>query len=109
MLLEMAAEAEPGRVVVGPAEGGTTAAHLLATARQVAVAFGDSGAERIGYLGLNSAAVPLALFGSALAGLPFVPLSYRATDEQLGDILARISPALVVCDDDLAVRLTAAG
>ena len=37
---------------------------------------------------LNSEAVPLTLYGAALAGKPFVPMNYRLTDEQLRGHLA---------------------
>ena len=39
--------------------------------------------ERVALVDLNSEAVPVALFGAALAGKPFVPINYRLTDEQL--------------------------
>jgi acyl-CoA synthetase (AMP-forming)/AMP-acid ligase II len=44
----------------------------------------------------NSAAVPLLLFGSALAGRTFVPISYRLAPEQLSAVLARLAPGLLV-------------
>ena len=38
----------------------------------------------------------IALFGAALAGVPYCPLNYRLADEDLAALLGRISPALVV-------------
>jgi acyl-CoA synthetase (AMP-forming)/AMP-acid ligase II len=109
MLLEMAAEGDPDRVVLGPAQGGTTSAGLLARARRAALYFEGTGATTIGYFGLNSDVLPLALFGAALAGLPFAPLNYRAPDEQLQGILKRVEGALIIADDAEVDRLRACG
>ena len=64
MLLEMAAEGDPERVVLGSHDGGTTAAELLERARRAAVYFEKSGAEVVGYFGVNSDVLP----GGALRG-----------------------------------------
>jgi acyl-CoA synthetase (AMP-forming)/AMP-acid ligase II len=104
-LLEMAAEGAPDRVVVGDVSTGLTAAKLLDRSRRAGARFGTSGADYIAFLALNSEAVPVALFGAAFAGVPLVPVSYRATDHQLREIFSRISPALVVCEQAEAARL----
>jgi acyl-CoA synthetase (AMP-forming)/AMP-acid ligase II len=44
---------------------------------------------------LNSEAVPVALFGASLAGLPFAPINYRLTDDRLNAIVARLAPGIV--------------
>ena len=54
---------------------------------------------------MNSEAVPIALFGAALAGLPFAPLNYRLTDDQLCEILGRLVPAQVVVGADIVERI----
>src|SRR5271166_3117648 len=109
MLLEMAAEGDPERVVLGSHDGGIGAADLLERARRAAVYFEKSGAEIVGYFGLNSDVLPVALFGAALAGVPFSPINYRAPDEQLAGILARVAGGLVIADDGEVERLRACG
>jgi len=109
MLLEMAAEGDPDRIVLGPRDGGISAAELLERARRAAVYFEKSGADVVGYFGLNSDALPVALFGAALAGVPFSPVNYRAPDEQLRGILGRLSAGLMIADDDEVDRLRACG
>ena len=47
----------------------------------------------------------LALFGAAIAGVPYCPLNYRLADEDLGLLLSRIAPALVVGDASRAAQL----
>jgi acyl-CoA synthetase (AMP-forming)/AMP-acid ligase II len=109
LLLEMVADGDPDRVVVGSADTGSTAASLLARARQAAAAFRASGAAHVGYFGPNDDVLPIVLFGSALAGLPFVPLNYRLTDAQLTSALSRIQPCLIISDDDGRARLAGCG
>ena len=60
---------------------------------------------RVGLVDINSYAVPILVYGCALAGLPFVPLNYRLADDQLRAILERISPAVVIVDDPVVERL----
>jgi fatty-acyl-CoA synthase len=109
MLLEMAAEGDPERIVLGPHDGGISTAELLERARRAAVYFEKSGADVVGYFGLNSDALPVALFGAALAGVPFSPINYRAPDEQLRGILGRVAGGLMIADDDEVERLRACG
>ena len=89
MLLEMAAEGDPERIVLGSHEGGITAADLLERARRAAIYFEKTGAVVVGHFGLNTDTLPVALFGAALAGVPFAPLNYRAPDEQLRGVVGR--------------------
>jgi fatty-acyl-CoA synthase len=109
MLLEMAAEGAPDRIVLGPRDGGVSTAELLERARRAAVYFEKSGADVVGYFGLNSDVLPVALFGAALAGVPFSPINYRAPDEQLRGILGRVAGGLMIADDDEVERLQACG
>ena len=105
MLLEMVAEGGPTRVVLGSANGGITAGELLDRSRRAALIFLESGARTVGYFGLNSDALPLALLGAAVAGVPFSPINYRAPDEQLAGILARIDGGLMIADADEVARV----
>src|SRR4051794_39597808 len=107
MLLEMVADGAPERVVVGPRDGGLTAADLHAKARRAAALFLTSGVEHVGMVDVNSEALPLALFGAALAGIPFAPVNYRLTDDQLRTLLPRLSPGLVIAGPDDIDRVKA--
>jgi acyl-CoA synthetase (AMP-forming)/AMP-acid ligase II len=109
MLLEMVAEGDPDRIVVGPRSGGLRAADLLEQARRAAIYIEKTGAEVVGYFGLNSDVLPVALFGAALAGVPFAPLNYRAPDDQLRGILARVAGGILIADDGEVARLGAIG
>jgi acyl-CoA synthetase (AMP-forming)/AMP-acid ligase II len=109
MLLEMAAEGDPERTVLGSHDAGISAAELLERSRRAAVYFEKSGAGVVGYFGLNSDALPVALFGAALAGVPFAPINYRAPDEQLAGILGRVEGGLMIADENEVERLRACG
>jgi acyl-CoA synthetase (AMP-forming)/AMP-acid ligase II len=109
MLLEMAAEGDPERIVLGSHDGGMTAAELLERSRRAAVYFEKSGTDVVGYFGLNSDVLPVALFGAALAGVPFSPINYRAPDEQLRGILGRVAGGLMIADDDEVGRRETCG
>src|SRR5262249_43356477 len=51
------------------------------------------------------AAVPLCLYGAGVAGVPFAPVNYRLSDDQLRAILGRLAPALVVVGPGVAERV----
>ncbi|HET6874171.1 MAG TPA: class I adenylate-forming enzyme family protein [Acidimicrobiales bacterium] len=105
MLLEMVADGAGDRVVLGPIAGGFTGGGLLSQARKAAAMFARSGASHVVLLDLNSEAVPVSLLGAALAGLPFVPVNYRLTDEQLASILGRVTPGVVVAGEETSGRV----
>jgi acyl-CoA synthetase (AMP-forming)/AMP-acid ligase II len=105
MLLEMVADAAGDRLVVGSRRDGLTAQELQAAARRVATLLRSRGVEYVGLVDLNSEAVPVALFGASLAGLPFAPINYRLTDDKLNGIVARLAPGIVVAGADIGGRL----
>ncbi|HVW31166.1 MAG TPA: class I adenylate-forming enzyme family protein, partial [Acidimicrobiia bacterium] len=105
MLIEMAADGMADRVAVGSRKDGLTYAGLLDRARRVATVVTGAGADRLVFVAQNSALLPALLFGSGVAGVPFVPVNYRLADEQLCAILARTAPALAVVDESAVARI----
>jgi acyl-CoA synthetase (AMP-forming)/AMP-acid ligase II len=105
MLLEMVADGAADRVVVGSKEGGLTAASLLGRATAFAHLVRSRGFERVGLVDVNSPAVPIALFGAGLAGVPFAPVNYRLADDQLAGILRRLVPGVIVASPDIQERV----
>jgi acyl-CoA synthetase (AMP-forming)/AMP-acid ligase II len=102
MILEMAASAgERPAVTVG--DKSLTAPALLRLAHAAAWRFRRYPA--VLYLGVNHLAYPVALFGAALAGVPFVPLNYRLSDQQLTGLQARHPGALVLRPSGLGALL----
>lgn len=74
----------------------------VGAARDLVVA---SGASRVALLDESSPALPIALFASAWAGVPFAPLNYRLTGDELDRLLERVTPALLVTDAAHAQQL----
>lgn len=105
MLLEMAGDGFGNRVVIGSKPGGLTAAEVARQARRLGAQLARCSGERVGMIDVNSAAVPVLLFGAAIAGKPFVPINYRLSDEQLRVISKRIAPATIMVGEDVAERL----
>jgi acyl-CoA synthetase (AMP-forming)/AMP-acid ligase II len=98
MILEMAAS-DGDRAAVTADGRSLSAARLLDLARTAACRF--RGYPAVLYLGTSHLAYPVALFGAALAGVPFVPLNYRLGRQQLDGLRARHPGALVLGPGDL--------
>ncbi len=105
LLLELMADSQPDRVAIDGANGSLTYRELHARAASFAASLNGTTARAIGFLGVNSPALPVSLFGAALAGLPFSPLNYRLPDENLRRLAERLAPAIIVADDGLAHRI----
>ena len=100
MLLQMAADAFADRPAL-MSQGSTYTYRQLFNASNVAAdLFRSSGAEFVATLDETSAASPIALVGAAIAGIPYVPLNYRLTEEQLNKQLERIAPAYLVANEE---------
>ena len=105
MLLEMAAEGMGDRVAIRSGDDALTTAELFQAAGVAAAEVRASGAKHVAVLDESSLAVPIALFASAWAGVPFVPLNYRLTGDELDALLDRIAPAYLVSDATRAAQL----
>jgi fatty-acyl-CoA synthase len=105
MVIEMASDSLADRVAIGPVEGGTTFGELGARARRAGTWLRASPGDRVVLVDENSLAVPLGLFGAAIAGKPFVPVNYRLADDRLRSILERTSPATVLAGDGVRERI----
>lgn len=105
LLLDIAADACDDRIAVGSQNGGLSYAQLRSSARSVAAWLARADTQHAVFIGLNGPAMPVLLFGSGIAGLPFVPINYRLSDEDLRKLVARTVPATIVVDDEMAPRL----
>ncbi|WP_405969663.1 long-chain fatty acid--CoA ligase [Streptomyces sp. NBC_00988] len=104
MILEMVASGGDRPVVTANGRS-LTASDLLARAHAAAHRF--RGHPAVLYLSPSHLAYPVALFGAALAGIPFIPLNYRLGERQLARLLARHPGALVLRPADLDALLSA--
>ena len=105
MLLEMVAQADPDRVAVSNGTQRVTYAELVGQAQRYAAALEDREVGAACYLGINSPDAVALMFGASLAGVPYAPLNYRWTNEQLDEAVARITPAVVLTDEANRARV----
>jgi fatty-acyl-CoA synthase len=105
MVLEMSAEGLAQRVALGQREGGVTFEELAHRSRRAGTLLAHMEGKHIVLIDENSPAVPIALFGAAVAGKPLVPLNYRLADDRLRAIVAQVSPAVVIAGRGVADRL----
>src|SRR5262245_8749778 len=100
LLLEMAASGG-APVAVRTDRDSLSADELLAAAWGGAALLAETvpgDATGLAYVGTNGAAFPIGLFAAAAAGVPFVPLNYRLSVEQLHDLLVPLGEVLVVAE-----------
>ena len=106
-LLDMAAGGFGDRVAIGSQSDGITYAELLQRAARAGRRFSDDAGDNVSLLDESSPALPIALFGAAYAGKPFVPLNYRLADTDLIALGERTSPASIVVGAEQRARLDA--
>ena len=107
MLLQIAVEGLEDRLAIGRSGDGLTARMLGARVERAAHFLAEQPGERVVLVDVNSAAVPIALFASAVAGKPYMPINYRLSNEQLRALVRRAAPAIVIAGDGVAERLGA--
>ncbi len=100
LLLEMVAGAFADRIGIGRRRDGLTYQQLYQRAGSGAELIRRTGARHVAYIGTSGEAFPIALFASAWAGVPFLPLSYRLGAEPLAALLATHADVLVIADDE---------
>ena len=98
LFLEMAAQADPDRIGLVCDGKHWSYGELDAAARGACALIRASGAGHVALLDESSEAAVIALFGAALAGVPYCPLNYRLADADLAALLGRVAPALIVGD-----------
>ena len=106
IILAMAAQTDPERIalVCDGQRWSYEALHSAATG--AARSIRDSRASHVAQLDESSEASAIALFGAAIAGVPYVPLNYRLADIDLGALLGRIAPAYAIGDVDRLGRVS---
>jgi long-chain acyl-CoA synthetase len=105
MLLEMAAQGMGDRVAITNGDDSLTYSELYNAAGVAAAEVSEAGVEHLAVLDVSSLAVPVGLFASAWAGLPYVPLNYRLTGDELDRLVDQIKPSVLVTEGDRVEHL----
>jgi acyl-CoA synthetase (AMP-forming)/AMP-acid ligase II len=116
LLLEMASTQAPERVAVVDSDTRWPLSELARLADGGAGVVEASGARHVAYIGVGGAMLPLLLFSSARAAVPFCPLNYRLNGDSLTELLGRLTSPLVIVDPqyrdmvgDIGVEVVSSG
>ncbi|EHI12450.1 AMP-dependent synthetase and ligase [Mycolicibacterium thermoresistibile ATCC 19527] len=109
LLLDMAVSDDPDRVAVVDGEVRLSTTELGALASGGAAVIADSGAQHVAYVGTGGAMLPLVIFASARAAVPFTPLNYRLSAEGLHQLIDRLPNPLVIADGEYVDMVVGAG
>ncbi len=104
-ILDMAAEAFGDRVGVVAGDLRLTYAELRQKAYAAARMLRDSDAKYLALLDVNSPAAPIAVFAAAYAGIPYVPINYRLTRDEVNELVARVAPAVLIANAETRAQL----
>ena len=102
LLLEMAVSGGPDRTAVVSGDLRLTTEELSTLADGGAGVIATSGAAHVAYVGTGGALLPLLLFASARAAVPFTPLNYRLSRDGLHELIERLPEPLVIADAEYA-------
>jgi acyl-CoA synthetase (AMP-forming)/AMP-acid ligase II len=109
LLLEMAVSGDPDRVAIVDGETRVSVGELSELADGGAGVIGASGAQHVVYVGTGGVLLPLLIFASARANVPFTPLNYRLSTDAVCALIDRLPTPLIVADDEYRDALVAAG
>ena len=101
MLLEMAAEACGDRTAFKDASNSQSISYrgLFKASEEKAKVLRESGASRCALIDTANLTIPVALFASSWVGIPYVPINYRLTSDEIDSLLERIKPAFLITDE----------
>lgn len=108
-LLEAGVGAHAGRTAYGPAAGGVSFRRLLELSHAAATTFRAASVDHVALVAPNSPAIPVALFGAALAGVPFAPISYRLAPDAMAGLTSRLGRVALIANERLASLPTGGG
>jgi len=105
-LLDIVASVDPDRVALGDATTGLTIGELRELAARAATVLADQPGRPLLFAGTATAAFPIALFGAAVAGRPFAPVSYRLAPGPFTSLIEDQLPTTLIAErrnlDELA-------
>lgn len=99
-LLEMSADGFGDRVAYGSADDGFSFRRLLELSTAVSRKFTANLVSHVALIDENSVAVPVTLFGAALAGVPYVPINYRLAEDAIEALLKRLDKSVLVAGSE---------
>src|SRR5882757_1654166 len=95
----MAVSSNPERIAVVADGDRLTVAELSDLVDGGAGIIAASGARHVAYVGAGGLMLPLLIFASARAGVPFTPINYRLSAAGIGALIERLPNPLIIVDD----------
>jgi long-chain acyl-CoA synthetase len=95
----MAVSSNPERIAIVADDDRFTVAQLSDLVDGGAGIIAASGARHVAYVGAGGLMLPLLIFASARAGVPFTPINYRLSATGIGALIERLPDPLIVVDD----------
>lgn len=105
LLLELGAALARDRVAVGRGPEAMTFSELEGRAAAAATYVTSAEARSVVYVGQSGPAFHVALFASAMAGVPITPLNYRLAQAQIDALIDQLDSPLIVADDAFIAAL----
>ena len=107
LILDMAASGHPDRAAMTVGGRSLTYADFARRVARVSQVLTEREARHVVFVGNSSLELPTLLLAAAHAGIPFVPVNYRLSTEQLAALISRIDTPVVVVDEQYADALGA--
>ena len=95
----MAVSNDPERTAVVSGDVRMTAQELSDLVDGGVGVIAASGARHVAYVGAGGLLLPLLIFASARAGIPFTPINYRLSANGIGALIERLPDPLIIVDD----------
>jgi acyl-CoA synthetase (AMP-forming)/AMP-acid ligase II len=100
LLLDLVAEMDPRRPIVTDSQRSLSTEEVRAAALRLTRRLDElPGHGPVAFIGVNSVAVPVVLFGAAYAARAFAPLNFRGDRQLMAHCLDVLEPAIVICAD----------
>lgn len=109
LLLEMAVSGDPDRLAVVDRVTRLTTSELNQLSSGGAGVIGAAGVQHVAYVGTGGALLPLLIFSSARAAIPFTPLNYRLSKAGLQQLIGRLPAPLIIADPEYVELVAGAG
>ena len=100
LILDMVNAGLPDRTCLSSASAEITCSRLAQLSWGASALIAKRGVSSVVYLATSHPAYPVALFGAAGAGVPFIPLNYRLGPDQLSMLVRKHDNCLVLYEGD---------
>lgn len=97
-ILDLATEINGDRAALGRRAEALTVKQLSELASRGAAVLADANHGSVAFVGISGPAFPAALFAAARAGIPFAPLNYRLSTDQLRTQVEQLDAPFVIGD-----------